>query len=111
MNRLLAAAAADGERELAELLAVADSAGQTALHRAAVAGHTHVVNALLDRGAPAGAPNNFEQSPLHLAARGGRASTARALLAAGADREAALPATARSTSRRPQAAQRWWPCY
>ena len=36
MNRLLAAAAADGERELAELMAMANSAGQTVLHRAAV---------------------------------------------------------------------------
>ena len=62
-----------------------DSDGRTALHRAALLGHTACLGALLAAGASVHARTRHGYTPLHYAAVRGRAACARALIAAGAD--------------------------
>lgn len=64
----------------------ADTAGRTALHAAAHAGHARIVEYLLQRGAALDVRDNKNRTPLHLAAYGGHSDIVRMLLAAGADK-------------------------
>ena len=65
---------------------LAQGDGFTALHAAAMEGHTGVVEALLEKGAEVGATTRIgAYTPLHLASRGGHGSVVRALLEKGAD--------------------------
>ncbi len=58
-----------------------------AIHYAAFAGHSDVVNYLLERGADVNARSTNGSTPLMMAAREGKESIAKALLAAGARRD------------------------
>ena len=57
----------------------------TALHHAALKGHTEVVKALLKKGADVNLANNNGVTALHLAAREGKTDVVKALLKAGID--------------------------
>ena len=72
--------------------------GETALHRAALAGHEKVVRLLLDHGAQVGAFNAKGETPLHYASAAGDVKVATMLLEAGAD-----PNTRDSAGRTPRA--------
>ena len=74
---------AEQHPEPADLDERVDKFGQTALHRAAVSGHTRCAMLLLDAGADPLLCNEFGQSALHLAARGGHAGVFRELLRRG----------------------------
>jgi ankyrin repeat protein len=65
-----------------------DSAGQTALHWAALTGNTSAIDILLRCGADPNIHNSVGATPLHLAAGLGCATSVPALIAAGADIEA-----------------------
>ncbi len=59
--------------------------GVTALHWAALMGHTETAEALISKGADVDARNEEEQTPLHWAAMRGHRETVRVLVNAGAD--------------------------
>lgn len=67
---------------------ISDTARNTALHHAASAGHTPVVELLVARGAHVEQLNAKGETALHLAARGGHAMTCVALLGNGANGQA-----------------------
>lgn len=69
----------------------AEADGTTALHWAAWAGDTALVEAILAAGASPIAVNRYGMTALHLAAENGDVPTLRALLEAGADPNATLP--------------------
>lgn len=71
-------------------------AGNSAMHRAAAYGRTHLIPTLIQAGCPLNSVNNAGETPLGRAARWGHASTVKVLLDAGAD-----PAIADSGGTRP----------
>jgi len=92
LNRPLSYAAGDGHKAMAELLLrrgaavnAADSAGQTALHRAAERGFLSVTEALLAAKADPNLRDETARTPLTLAVEYGARPVAAALLAGGAD--------------------------
>jgi len=62
-----------------------DSAGNCALHKAAVKGHEAVVDILVSRRCDLDKPNNFGCTALYLACKAGRAGVVDRLIKAGAD--------------------------
>jgi len=74
---------AEQHPEPADLDERVDKFGQTALHRAAAAGHTRCAVLLLGARADPSLRNEFGYSALHLAARGGHAEVLRELLRRG----------------------------
>ncbi len=62
-----------------------DTAGQTALHKAAWAGNAAIARMLIERGAEVDARDVNGQTPLSLAARWGNGAVGRLLIAQGAD--------------------------
>lgn len=62
-----------------------DSAGDTPLHLASLAGHLEVVKYLVSQGGSATATDHMGSTPLHKAACGGRVEVAEYLLKKGAD--------------------------
>lgn len=60
-------------------------AGNSAMHRAAAYGRTHLIPTLIQAGCPLNSVNNAGETPLGRAARWGHASTVKVLLDAGAD--------------------------
>ena len=71
----------------ADVEAAAGERRETALHRAAAAGHTKIVETLLSAGARADHANADGECALFLAARGGHLDTVRRLVRSGADLE------------------------
>jgi ankyrin repeat protein len=71
-----------------------DFDGSTALHSAAVAGHTEAAALLLEVGASVDAESNLRETPLHCAAREGHVETAALLVARGANVHASTKAGA-----------------
>jgi len=72
-------------RKLVAKGAQVNQLGWTALHYAAVRGHTDVVKFLLEQGAMPNAPAPDGTSPIMMAARSGNTETVQALINAGAD--------------------------
>jgi hypothetical protein len=68
-----------------------DSAGETALHRAARYGHVDVINILISRGLPVDVRATDGSTPLMAAAGAGKARAVNALLASGANINAQQP--------------------
>ena len=64
--------------------AVSRHGGTTALHRAAAAGHAHIIRALVAAGAPLVAKDTAGYTALHMAAEFGQAAAAQALVELGA---------------------------
>ena len=58
----------------------ADKSGRTALHWAAISGHTEIVRLLLEKGANIQAETGSKMNALHGAVEGGRIDTVRALM-------------------------------
>jgi len=67
-----------------------DSAGRTALHLAAAAGHVSVVGRLIIAGAAISKTDSSGMTPLHLAAYNGHTAVLDKLMLAGADADAAI---------------------
>ena len=57
-----------------------DKSGRTALHWAAISGHTDIVRFLLEKGANVLAETGSKMNALHGAVEGGRVETVRALM-------------------------------
>lgn len=101
MPPLLAAAKANDAAKVQQLLAegaapnqTSGPAGGTALHYAAVGGRPAIISALLAICADPNARARLDRStPLMVAANENRAEAAKLLIAAGADLEAAMPAS------------------
>ena len=72
------------EGEGIQLLQIADYAGNTAAHLAAVSGDTEIMRELLQRGASVHARNRADNSPLFLATLSGKEDCAELLRSAGA---------------------------
>jgi ankyrin repeat protein len=62
-----------------------DYDGMRAVHAASIKGHKDVVAFLGSRGADVNAVDNYQQTPLHIAAKYGKASVCTTLLALGGD--------------------------
>merc|ERR1719460_1203205 len=68
-----------------DLSAASDSAGKTAMHRAAQVGNTGAIQLMLDAGVKPSVANKFDETPLHMAVRNGRLPAVKLLVGAGAD--------------------------
>ena len=66
------------------LTELADEAGRTVLHRAALIGNEDAVRFMLKLGSPIDTYSNFKETPLHLAIRNNRLECVRVLVEAGA---------------------------
>jgi ankyrin repeat protein len=69
-----------------------DTAGKTALHRAAQLGNTGAIEILLKAGSKVDAKTTWKETPLHYAARNGRLPAVKQLVEAGAPRTLSGPA-------------------
>lgn len=66
--------------DLFSFLSKPDKSGRTALHWAAISGHTEIVKFLLEKGANVLAETGSKMNALHGAVEGGRVDTVRALM-------------------------------